>query len=79
MIVPNPSDGIFNIITTFNEKQNIKFEVMNTLGQVLNSGEFQNVMSNYLTINLSNYQNGIYFLKITNGTETLVKRIVINK
>ena len=79
MIVPNPSNGIFNIITTFNEKQNIKFEVMNTLGQVLNSGEFQNVMSNYLTINLSNYQNGIYFLRITNGTETLVKRIVINK
>jgi len=79
MIVPNPSNGIFNIVTTFNEKQNIKFEVMNTLGQVLNSGEFQNVMSNYLTINLSNYQNGIYFLRITNGSETLVKRIVINK
>ncbi|MCX8143036.1 MAG: M43 family zinc metalloprotease [Bacteroidia bacterium] len=79
MIVPNPSNGIFNIVTTFNEKQNIKFEVMNTLGQVLNSGEFQNVMSNHLTINLSNYQNGIYFLRITNGSETLVKRIVINK
>lgn len=79
MIVPNPSNGIFNIVTTFNEKQNIKFEVMNTIGQVLNTGEFQNVMNNYLTINLSNYQNGIYFLKITNGTETLVKRIVINK
>ncbi|GAB4207027.1 MAG: hypothetical protein Fur0023_17470 [Bacteroidia bacterium] len=79
MIMPNPSNGVFNIITTFNEKQNIKFEVMNALGQVLNKGEFQNVMNNYLTLNLSNYENGVYFLNITNGTEKIVKRIVINK
>jgi hypothetical protein len=79
MIVPNPSNGIFNIITTFNEKLNIKFEVINTLGQVLNQGEFQNVMNNYLTLNLSHYENGIYFIKLTNGTEKVVKRIIINK
>ncbi|GIV29053.1 MAG: hypothetical protein KatS3mg028_0119 [Bacteroidia bacterium] len=52
---------------------------MNALGQVLNKGEFQNVMNNYLTLNLSNYENGVYFLNITNGTEKIVKRIVINK
>jgi hypothetical protein len=78
-IVPNPSNGIFNIVTTFSEKQNIKFEVINTLGQVLNQGEFQNVMNNYLTLNLSHYENGIYFIKLTNGTEKVVKRIIINK
>lgn len=79
VIVPNPSNGLFNIVATFNEKQNLQFEVLNTLGQVLNKGEFQNVMSNYLTINLSNYENGVYFLRITNGSEKLVKRIVIQK
>ncbi|HPQ08277.1 MAG TPA: M43 family zinc metalloprotease [Bacteroidia bacterium] len=79
MIVPNPSNGIFNIVTTFSEKQNIKFEVINTLGQVLNQGEFQNVMNNYLTLNLSHYENGIYFIKLTNGSEKVVKRIIINK
>jgi hypothetical protein len=79
MIVPNPSNGIFNIVTTFSEKQNIKFEVINTLGQVLNQGEFQNVMNNYLTLNLSHYENGIYFIKLTNGSEKIVKRIIINK
>jgi PBP1b-binding outer membrane lipoprotein LpoB len=78
-IVPNPSNGIFNIVTTFSEKQNIKFEIINTLGQVLNQGEFQNVMNNYLTLNLSHYENGIYFIKLTNGTEKVVKRIIINK
>mgnify|MGYP005843428949 CR=1 FL=1 len=79
LIVPNPSNGLFNIITTFNEKQNIKFEILNALGQILNEGEFQNVMNNYLTINLSNYEDGIYFLKISNGSEKIVKRLVINK
>lgn len=79
MISPNPSNGIFNIITTFNEKQNLQFEVINALGQVLNKGEFQNVMNNYLTLNLSHYENGIYFLKLTNGSEKVVKRIIINK
>ncbi len=79
MIMPNPSNGLFNIITTFNEKQNLHFEVMNTLGQVLNKGEFQNVMNNYLTLNLSHYENGIYFLKITNGTEKILKRLIINR
>lgn len=79
MIVPNPSNGLFNIVTTFNEKQNLQFEVINALGQVLNKGEFQNVMNNYLTLNLSHYENGIYFLKLTNGSEKVVKRIIINK
>ncbi|MCX7728134.1 MAG: M43 family zinc metalloprotease [Bacteroidia bacterium] len=79
MIMPNPSNGLFNIITTFNEKQNLHFEILNTLGQVLDKGEFQNVMNNYLTLNLSHYENGIYFLKITNGSEKIVKRIVISK
>ncbi len=79
MVVPNPSNGLFNLITTFNEKQNIQFEVLNTLGQVLNKGEFQNVMNNHLTINLSSYENGVYFLRITNGSEKLIKRVIINK
>lgn len=78
-VMPNPSNGLFNIITTFNEKQNIQFEVMNTLGQTLDKGEFHNVMNNYLTLNLSNYETGIYFLKITNGTEKVVKRLIVNK
>ncbi len=79
MVAPNPSNGTFNVITTFNEKQDIKFEVISTLGQTIAQGEFHNVMNNYLTLDLSKYESGIYFLSITNGTEKVVKRIIINK
>ncbi|HPQ08276.1 MAG TPA: M43 family zinc metalloprotease [Bacteroidia bacterium] len=79
IISPNPSDGLFVITTNFDSKQNLKFEITNLLGQIVYQGEYQNVLNDKLKLNISMLENGIYFFKLTNGSEKVVKRIIINK
>lgn len=72
IVFPNPSTGIF----TINTKKEAVFEVYNLLGKIILK---QDVFSNLDTIiDLSNYNNGIYFLKImgdiTCETVKIIKR-----
>ena len=53
-VYPNPSEGIF----TINSDQIKSFEVYNSIGQLLLQ------KSNTLKVNLSRFDNGLYFLKI---------------
>lgn len=62
-VFPNPSDGIFSIQSDNNNET--EYLLITTLGQVLQSGQF----SQYTEINLQDYPNGLYILKI--GEEIL--------
>lgn len=68
-IYPNPSQGVFNIVSNF---KNIKYKLVSIQGQVINKG---NVIQNQ--VDFSNYAKGIYFLELTEDTNKMVKRIII--
>lgn len=72
-IYPNPSNGTFRIDydTTIGD---INVEIYSTLGQKV--FEKQNISNN--TISTNGLQNGIYLLKITKDSKSIVKKIVIN-
>ncbi len=72
-IYPNPSNGSFRIdydITI----GNIDVEIYSTLGQKV--FEKQNINNNIISTN--GLQNGIYLVKITKDSKSIVKKIVIN-
>ena len=74
-IHPNPStNGIFNV--DFTKADNIK--VMNIAGEVIFNEE---VKANEISkmVNLSNFNNGIYFICVTNGTEVSKHKVVLEK
>jgi Secretion system C-terminal sorting domain len=77
-ISPNPvsSDEVYiKILDT--ERLNGSLSFINQLGQILLKKEIKNPTE---TINISNYPNGIYFIKIaTQGQRTQVKRLIINR
>ena len=77
-IYPNPTNtGVLNI-RFLNPMGNLTYEVHNVLGQkIINKTE----LKNNETINLSNKQNGLYFVRITSRESgaSVVKKVVVSK
>ncbi|WP_169051608.1 endonuclease [Flavobacterium sp. H122] len=71
-ISPNPSNGNFNI--DFKEFGNYKVEIFSTLGQKVYSAQ-ENSKKH---IKINNIQKGIYLLKISKDSQSIVEKIVIN-
>ncbi|MFT6500744.1 MAG: hypothetical protein ACJASQ_000853 [Crocinitomicaceae bacterium] len=72
-IAPNPANDHFKI--TSESPLELNYSIANSLGQVIDSGAFINNHS----VATSRFENGIYFVKITNGTVGLkTERIIIN-
>jgi hypothetical protein len=76
---PNPTNGIINAIVTLPNSQNLDITISNTLGQVISNTKHSNVSNNVFTLDLNNYNNGVYFVTFNNGQEKIVKRVILNK
>ncbi|HXB41138.1 MAG TPA: T9SS type A sorting domain-containing protein [Bacteroidia bacterium] len=74
-IYPNPSQGILNIEMPASIART-SFHLTNVMGQLVKSGELQNGQTQ---TNLSDLDNGIYFIEITEKGKTINKKIVLQK
>ena len=70
-ISPNPSSTIFNLSCSQCDLTNQKYIVTDILGKTVLDGSFR--ASEY-SIDLSTYQNGLYFLRIGSTTIKLLKK-----
>lgn len=77
ILYPNPARGILNLQVKNMNKEDLSVEIVNLNGQVVyhkqykNAGQFEN------TIDVSNYTNGIYFVKVQNANELKTGKIII--
>lgn len=78
-LIPNPSNGIINIVTTLANSQTLEISVHNALGQMIMSNKYAGVTSNSFALDLTSYSNGVYFVTVNNGEEKIVKRLILNK
>ncbi len=67
---PNPTTGLLNIST----KETVNLSLINNIGQVVYR---KAAIENGDTIDLSNFESGLYFLNITNGAQSGMKKIII--
>jgi hypothetical protein len=72
-ILPNPANELINVHSIKNFIQSI--EIMDLLGRSLDLTEHLNV--NFISISLSKYSSGIYFLKINTNGQFILKKIII--
>jgi alpha-tubulin suppressor-like RCC1 family protein len=70
-IYPNPTNGIFTITDLNNNDSVVK--IYNILGVELES---INVNSNQITIDLTNFQNGTYLIKLISSQYETIKKII---
>lgn len=78
-IMPNPSNGVFNVLMTLPTVQDITIEVTNTLGQMVYHNNYKSFTDGMVSVDMSAQNQGIYFVTISNGKEKTVQRIVITK
>lgn len=71
-IYPNPSSGLFTLRLP-NVESNAKVEVYSVVGQQIKS---KSISAQKLEIDLSNYDKGIYFVQIQNGSNTIRERVI---
>ncbi len=77
-VMPNPSKGLFNFVFTFQKEETLNINIYNTMGQKISSSQLKNVINTVINLDLTNEPEGIYFTEITNGSEKVVKKIVVN-
>lgn len=78
-IMPNPSEGVFNVVIGLPVAQDITISVTNTLGQEVYSGSYKSFQTGSVALDLSGRSQGIYFVTVSNGTEKNVQRVVLTK
>ena len=79
MVYPNPSKGQFTVELTAAKAAKANIVVSNVLGQIVAQKEVQLVGGNQnITINISNQDEGMYFLKVVtaDGTSSALKVVV---
>ena len=72
-VSPNPSNGVFTV--TANNADNYTLEVINVLGEVVSAKSIEGSMNE--TVNVSELNAGIYFVKVSTATSQNVQRVVI--
>ena len=72
-VSPNPSNGIFTV--TANNADNYTLEVINVLGEVVSTKSIVGAINE--TINVSDLNAGVYFVKVATANAQNVQRVVI--
>lgn len=77
-LYPNPANNQLFLNLTLSEPQNLKVEVMNVIGQNIISPMKWKVEQgeNVFSVNTSELDNGLYFLKIMNSKSVVVRPFV---
>jgi hypothetical protein len=72
-IAPNPAQNTVSF--QFGDRTEGSFRVLNTLGQVVFAGNLNG--ENTATLNISDWNNGLYVVEFTNGTEQSSQRFQV--
>jgi hypothetical protein len=73
-VYPNPSNGIFTLVTNSDKIDEI--EVFDATGKVILSKKYINSPYNHIPIDITSASQGIYFLKIIANNQSVTKRII---
>jgi len=72
-LCPNPSNGMFTVSSL--EANVYTIEVINVLGEIVSAKTVEGMMNE--TFNMSDYNAGLYFVKVSDGISENVQRIMI--
>ncbi len=78
-IFPNPTDDKLNIQLTMPVASNLAIDLYDVIGETILSDAKTNCSVYNRQISLKDFSPGVYFLKITSGEKTEMKKIVVER
>lgn len=79
VISPNPTSGIVTLNLELATSADVRIEVLNTLGQTLQSLNVGKLSNLSQKVDLGNMAQGAYFLRVTVDGETAIRRVVVQR
>ncbi len=77
-LYPNPTNTQVNIEYELKNIQTSNIEVYNNLGQLIYQKEINKSRKGNISIDISNYQKGLYFVKFISNNSTKTEKLIIN-
>ena len=78
-VYPNPASVSATVALNLATAKDVSIVVVNALGQVVESVEFEQVAQRELVLNTNNYAAGIYMINIKAGNALMTKRLVVTR
>jgi len=78
-IHPNPGKGVFNVQIELNETKPLQIDVFDVLGKLITTNNIGQTQGGQYTIDLSDMNTGIYFVKLRIDEQLITKRILISQ
>jgi len=79
-LFPNPNDGEFELKIKGMKENNIEIKIYNLLGiEIFSSFEIALNGAISKKINLENFSNGTYFIKVISGNDAINSKLIVNK
>lgn len=78
-VAPNPAREETAIRYNFTEVVDLTLTLTNSIGQVVLEQQIDNAKDGQVALDLQQYTNGVYFVKLTDGKHQSVRQLVINK
>jgi outer membrane lipoprotein-sorting protein len=77
-VYPNPGDGKFSLSFTSNTKADVEISITDAKGTAVYSKTIDNFSGEYFNeVNISDKGKGTYYLKITQGEDSITKKILV--
>ncbi len=77
-IVPNPNNGSFSVQLNFDNSEFVEVEVLDITGRIVETANRELTSGNF-DFNLENTAEGVYFVRIIAGEESITQRIIVSK
>jgi hypothetical protein len=77
IIYPNPNNGNFTVQFDNLLNENVNFEIFNIVGQLVYKKNLINATKH--EVNLKEFSNGVYSIKITTTHSSISRKLIIQK
>lgn len=77
VVYPNPANGVFHVMFTNEKNENLSMEIMNNMGQIVKTLELGNANDIRSTVDVSDLNKGVYYVKTTLGNNSVVKKLIV--
>ena len=78
-VYPNPSESLVYIDYNLMNRTDASIDVLDMMGKIIYSSKDENVTAGNKVVDMSEFSNGVYFVRLVSGNQQMTKKLIIKK